>query len=157
MCKKLSKHLLNLGSKLELFVHFLIPKIGQTKLRIPNLNYLRKTTSTSASRLCVGHFALKMGFCCLINNGLVVAAKNVCHPFHNGAQKFMRSYLHLQFCNFMEYVQGCHKIMTTNPPLCSCCRSWRCPIWYSESLKEIWLIRRYRQLRRKWRNCRLAI
>ena len=107
MCKNLvSSIFLNLGSKLKLFIRCLFPKIGQTKLRIPNLNYLRKTTSTSASRLCVGHFALKMGFCCLINNGLVVAAKNVCHPFHNGAQKFKRSYLHLQFCNFIEYVHS---------------------------------------------------
>ena len=90
---------------MELFIRYIFPKIGQTKLRIPNLNYLRKTTSTSASRLCVGHFALKMGFCCLINNGLVVAAKNVCHPFHNGAQIFDRSYVlsfpsHFRFCWF---------------------------------------------------------
>ena len=86
-CKNLvSSIFLNFGSKLKLFIRYLFPKIGQTKLRIPNLNYLRKTTSTSASRLCVGHFALKMGFCCLINNGLVVAAKNVCHPYHNGVK-----------------------------------------------------------------------
>ena len=126
MYKNLVSIVLNLGSKLKLFVRYLFPKIGQTKLRIPNLNYLRKTTSTSASRLCVGHFALKMGFCCLINNGLVVAAKNVCHPFHNGAQKFKKSQLHLQFCSFMEHVQGCHHKfqtnMTANSPLCSCCR-----------------------------------
>ena len=108
MCKNLVSSIFfkNLGSKLNLFIRYLLPKIGQTKLRIPNLNYLRKTTSTSVSRLCVGHFALKMGFCCLINNGLVVAAKNVCHPFHNGAQKFKRSYLHFQFCNFIEYVHS---------------------------------------------------
>ena len=115
MYKNLVSIVLNLGSKLKLFVRYLFPKIGQTKLRIPNLNYLRKTTSTSASRLCVGHFALKMGFCCLINNGLVVAAKNVCHPFHNGAQKFNKSYVHLQFCCFMEHqdlpLRGIHKCL----------------------------------------------
>ena len=62
MHRNLVSIFLNLGSKLELFIRYLYPKIGQTKLRIPNLNYFRKTTSTSASKALCWSFCVKDGF-----------------------------------------------------------------------------------------------